>query len=240
MLDGHEEGRRTVRSGGIRVTRPRASHRGHHPGSRRPGSRRQRAAKKRGTTAVALLAPAASMARSSCAWRPKTIVSLFGVIVVLLSYYRCRHCGVSQKPWDKALGLTDNSLTPAAAQVVSQAGVLASFAEASQRTLRTMSGLSISESTVERTIEDTGRRVKERLDAGQTQGPRQSWAWQRDAQGRTCAYVSLDHTGVRQHGPAVPRFPRSQDFLGPRLRLGPHCLPGSACKVAHAPEVRPA
>jgi hypothetical protein len=84
-----------------------------------------------------------------------------------------------------------------------------------------MSGLSISESTVERTIEDTGRRVKERLDAGQTQGPRQSWAWQRDAQGRTCAYVSLDHTGVRQQGPAVPRFPRSQDFLGPKISSVP-------------------
>jgi hypothetical protein len=99
------------------------------------------------------------------------------------------------------LGLTPKALTPAAAQVVSQAGVLASFAEASERTLRTMCGLKVSESTVERTTEDTGRCVAQQLAEGQTTGPTRSWRWQRDAQGRTCAYVSLDHTGVRQQGP---------------------------------------
>lgn len=98
------------------------------------------------------------------------------------------------------LGLTEKALTPAAAQVVAQAGVLASFAEASERTLKTMCGLSVSESTVERTTEDAGHRVAEQLQRGHTQGPKQSWPWQRDAEGRTCAYVSLDHTGVRQQG----------------------------------------
>lgn len=118
-----------------------------------------------------------------------------------LSYYRCSRCGATQKPWDRTLGLTEKSLTPAAAQVTAQAGVLASFAEASERTLRTMCGLRISESTVERTTEEAGQRVAEKLRAGQTQGPRESWEWQRDAQGKTCAYISLDHTGVRQQGP---------------------------------------
>lgn len=132
-------------------------------------------------------------------------MSLLGPLVVLLSYYHCRQCKTSQKPWDQALGLTGQSLTPAAAQVVSQAGVLASFAEASERTLKTMCGLSISESTVERTTEEAGRRVAERLAAGHSQGPRQSWTWQRDALGKTCAYISLDHTGVRQQGPGGVR-----------------------------------
>lgn len=118
-----------------------------------------------------------------------------------MSYYRCRQCGVSQKPWDRLLGLTGQALTPAAAQVVAQAGVLASFAEASERTLQTMSGLKVSESTVERTTEDAGQRVRELRALGQTQGPPQRWSWQRDAQGQTCAYLSLDHTGVRQQGP---------------------------------------
>ena len=71
-------------------------------------------------------------------WRKKTIVSLFGPIVLLLAYYRCSRCGTSQKPWDHTLGLTHKALTPAAAQVTAQAGVLASFAEASEKTLRTM------------------------------------------------------------------------------------------------------
>lgn len=122
-----------------------------------------------------------------------------------LAYYRCSRCGTSQKPWDQTLGLTSKTLTPAAAQVTAQAGVLASFAEASEKTLRTMCGLRISESTVQRTTEDAGCRVKEQLDSGQAQGPQQSWDWQHDAQGRTCAYVSLDHTGVRQQGPGGHR-----------------------------------
>jgi hypothetical protein len=83
--------------------------------------------------------------------------------------------------------------------------VLASFAEASQRTLKTMCGLTISESTVERTTEDAGQRVARQLQQGHMQGPRQAWPWQRDAEGRTCAYVSIDHTGVRQQAPGGKR-----------------------------------
>lgn len=64
-----------------------------------------------------------------------------------------------------------------------------------------MCGLSISESTVERTTEDAGRRLADQLAEGHTQGPKSCWDWQRDAQGKTCAYISLDHTGVRQQGP---------------------------------------
>jgi hypothetical protein len=131
-------------------------------------------------------------------------VSLFGPIRLQRPYYHCV-CGTSQLPWDRTLGLTEQSLTPAAAQVTSQAGVLASFAEASERTLRTMCGLRISESTVERTTEDAGERVAAQLSQGDTEGPRESWHWQRDAHGRTCAYVSLDHTGVRQQGPGGRR-----------------------------------
>ena len=123
----------------------------------------------------------------------------------MLSYYRCERCGTSQKPWDRLLGLSERALTPAAAQVVAQAGVLASFAEASQRTLKTMSGLKVSESTVERTTEAAGQRVRQLRAAGQTQGPSRSWSWQRDAAGQSCAYVSLDHTGVRQQGPGGSR-----------------------------------
>jgi hypothetical protein len=130
---------------------------------------------------------------------------LFGPIRLERSYYHCVACGSGRLPWDRTLGLSEPSLTPAAAQVTAQAGVLASFAEASQRTLRTMCGLRISESTVERTTEAAGERVAARLAQGDTQGPRQSWNWQRDADGNTCAYVSLDHTGIRQQGPGGRR-----------------------------------
>lgn len=138
-------------------------------------------------------------------WRERTVISLFGPLQLLFPYYHCSTCGQSSNHWQQTLGLTEQSLTPAAAQVVSQAGLLASFAEASERTLKTMCGLHISESTVQRTTEQAGRDVIEQLQQEQTQGPQKPWEWQRDAQQRTCAYVSLDHTGVRQQGPGAKR-----------------------------------
>lgn len=132
-------------------------------------------------------------------------MSLFGPVRLQLSYYRCGKCGTTHKPWDRLLGLTPHALTPAAAQVVCQAGVLASFADAAERALPTMCGLILSESTVQRTCEDKGESVKQLFGEGKTQGPAQSWPWQRDAQGRTCAYVGLDHTGVPQQGPEGSR-----------------------------------
>lgn len=118
--------------------------------------------------------------------------------MIWLSYYWCKKCGKSQKPWDNELGLTSRNETPAAAQVAAQAGVLASFGEASSRMLKSMCGLKLSESTVQRITEEAGERVRAKREQGATQGPPQSWEWQRDAQGRSCAYVSLDHTGVPQ------------------------------------------
>jgi hypothetical protein len=131
-------------------------------------------------------------------WRPRSLTSL---LRVRLSYYHCCHCRRSSKPWDVALGLTGQTLTPAAAQIVCHAGVLTSFAQASEDTLRILSGLRVSESTVERTTEAAGERVATAQARGELLGPATSWEWQRDARGKTCAYVSLDATGVRQQGP---------------------------------------
>ena len=85
------------------------------------------------------------------------------------------------------------------------AGILGSFADGAERVLRKMSGLRLSESTVERTTEAAGERVAAQLEAGKSLGPTEEWAWQRDALGRRCAYVSLDATGVRQQGPGGAR-----------------------------------
>jgi hypothetical protein len=115
------------------------------------------------------------------------------------------HCGHGQQPWCEQLRLGKKWLTPAAEQVTSLAGILGSFADGAERVLRKMSGLRISESTVERTTEQAGRRVATQLAAGRSLGPRRPWAWQKDAMGRRCAYVSLDATGVRQQGPGGSR-----------------------------------
>ena len=89
-----------------------------------------------------------------------------------------------------------------ARQVISQTGVLSSFGHAADHTLRTMCGLKLSESTVRRTTEGVGQEVDQRLAEGETLGPKEEpWKWQRDASGKSCAYLSLDHTGIRQQGP---------------------------------------
>lgn len=132
--------------------------------------------------------------------RAKTFVSLFGEVRFARCYYHCDHCKSGLCPWDQTLGLNESRLTPAAAEVACLAGVQVSFEEASQRTLRIMAGLRLSESTVERVTEATGERVAQHLRAKQTFGAQQAWEWQRDVQGRTCAYVSLDATGIRQQG----------------------------------------
>lgn len=85
--------------------------------------------------------------------------------------------------------------------MVCLAGALDSFAEASTVVLRKMTGLVVSESTVERTSEAVGADIGQRLAGGETFGTKTPWAWHKDALGRTCAYISLDLTGVGQQGP---------------------------------------
>lgn len=116
-------------------------------------------------------------------------------------YYHCRGCGHGHVPWDQTLGLGVATLTPAASEVASIAGVQTSFAQSAEMTLQKLCGLRLSESTVERVTESAGERLGKLLDDKVTfDDGLAAWAWQRDARGRTCAYVSLDATGVRQQG----------------------------------------
>jgi hypothetical protein len=97
--------------------------------------------------------------------------------------------------------LSNDALTPAAREVVCLAGLLSSFAEGSTAALPKLTGLRLSESTVERTTEAVGRAVAARLAEGEVFGAARDWDWHKDAEGKTCAYVSLDATGVGQQGP---------------------------------------
>jgi hypothetical protein len=64
-----------------------------------------------------------------------------------------------------------------------------------------MSGIRLSESTVERTTEDVGGRLAGLLAEGTTVGPEVAWDWNTDAKGRAVAYVTIDATGTRQQAP---------------------------------------
>jgi hypothetical protein len=134
-------------------------------------------------------------------WRPKQVHSLIGELELRRAYYHCAGCRSSQVPWDLTLALGRRNLTPAAAEVTTLAGTLASFAQAAERTLSKMTGLRLSESTVRRTTEEAGERLSELRRSKARLGPDRLWAWQRDAHGRSCAYVSIDATGVPRQGP---------------------------------------
>ncbi|HWA25012.1 MAG TPA: ISKra4 family transposase, partial [Lacunisphaera sp.] len=134
-------------------------------------------------------------------WREKTVESVFGDIRLKHSYYHCACCGASQMPWDAALRLGNRRVTAGAEEVIALAGLLTSFGQAAETTLVKLTGIRVSESTVRRVTEDAGEELAKRLAAKETFGPEESWDWQRDAAGNTCAYASIDHVSVPQQGP---------------------------------------
>src|SRR5271163_351159 len=74
-----------------------------------------------------------------------------------------------------------------------------------------MASVRLSESSVQRTSEAAGKRLRQTLQNKKVLGGPTPWAWHKDARGKTCAYVSIDATGVRQQasggGKADGRMP---------------------------------
>lgn len=141
-------------------------------------------------------------------------MSLVGELRLRRAYYHCAHCHHSQVPWDLQLAMGRRDLTPAAAEIVALAGTLGPFGQAAERVLLKMSGLRLSESTVERTTEDAGARLSKLLRAKTRLGVKRVWPWQRDARGKTCAYVSIDATGVRRQGPHGAKAEGRMAYVG--------------------------
>jgi hypothetical protein len=134
-------------------------------------------------------------------YRPETVQGLVGTFPLERAYYHCRSCGHATSPRDETLGLSRQALTPGAREVVCIAGAVDSFGEAAGAVLKKLAGLRVSESTVERTSEAAGHGIGRRQEAGETFGASAPWPWHKDAEGKTCAYVSLDLTGLGMQGP---------------------------------------
>jgi hypothetical protein len=147
-------------------------------------------------------------------YRGRAVVGLLGPMRLSRHYYHCPHCGRGSCPQDGGLGLQAHDLTPAADEVVCLAGVQASFAEAAEKTLPRAAGLRVAESTVERATEAAGARAGAALAAGRTFGPKRDWAWHKDADGKTVAYVSIDATGVGQQGPGGHKAEGRMAYVG--------------------------
>jgi hypothetical protein len=138
-------------------------------------------------------------------YRSKGVLSLLGSMRPERAYYHCKHCHRGHCPGDEVIGLASGDLTAGAAEAVSLAGAVGSFAQAADEVLSRLAGLKVSEATVQRTTEAAGEEIGRRQAAGETFGPARDWAWHRDAEGQTCAYISLDATSVPQQGPAAAK-----------------------------------
>ena len=133
-------------------------------------------------------------------YRVKTASGLLGPIRLRRAYYHCKTCRSGFCPWDQVLDLDSSGTTPAAREVMSLAGAVEAFGQAASF-LRRMSGLRRSESSVQRTAEAVGADLGRRLARGETFGAASAWNWHKDADGKSCAYISIDATGTPQQGP---------------------------------------
>jgi len=134
-------------------------------------------------------------------YRPKKFISLLGEICFGRVYYHCKQCGHGHFPWDSALRLSTDRLTPAAAEVTALMGIKESFGQVAEHSLYKQTGLRLSESTVERVTEAAGERLDKLLDEGVVFGEPRSWEWNCDQTGQTCGYISVDATGIMMQGP---------------------------------------
>jgi hypothetical protein len=161
---------------------------------------------------------------------------VLGEITLQRAYYYCHRCGHGLFPWDKQVHLTPKRLTPGAERLCTMAGLLCdSFEEAAEKVLPELAGLHLAETTVERTTEAAGERLGQYFEQGGTLGASQPWSWHKDAEGKTCAYASVDATGVRQQacggGAAEGRMPYVGMIYNPVPEVpedSPHLPPASA------------
>jgi hypothetical protein len=151
-------------------------------------------------------------------------------------YYHCEGCGTGTVPWDHTLGLGATRQTPAAREVVALAGAADSFAKAADTLLPKLSGLRVSESTVERVTEAVGTQIGRALAGGEVFGEARAWDWHTDADGKTVAYVSSDATGVRIQGPGGATADGRMTNVG--MIYNP--IPEDRTRWAHPSRVRPA
>jgi hypothetical protein len=152
------------------------------------------------------------------------------------AYYHCPACHAGHFPVDAALGFSARRLTRGAEELATLAGTVGSFGDGAKKFLPKMSGLRLSESTVERTTEEAGQRLGKLLDDGHTLGKTADWHWNHDAKGQTVAYVSIDATGVGIQGEGATEAEGRMAWVG--KIYNPMAPPTEAVPKPHPPSAR--
>jgi hypothetical protein len=129
------------------------------------------------------------------------VVTVHGVIKVRRAYYYCGRCKQSFIPYDEALGLVDE-ISPGLMPLVCLAGTLLPFADASEDILKRFAGVRLSTSTLLRSTEAAGERLRAQHKEGRMVQPTQAepkWTAARKT-GQPAAYVGLDAFSVPMQG----------------------------------------
>ena len=90
--------------------------------------------------------------------RPKTFTTALGPLRLERAWYHCDGCHNGFSPRDRALGMEDTFLSPAALRMIGIAAARTSF-EGSSALLRELAGLALAPKSVERHAEALGREV---------------------------------------------------------------------------------
>jgi hypothetical protein len=135
-------------------------------------------------------------------YQQRRVLTAHGAVKVRRAYYYCGRCHQGYLPYDEALGLVDE-ISPGLRPLVCLAGTLVPFSDAAKDVLKRFSGVRLSASTVLRTTEGEGERLRAQLKEGRMVEPTQaepSWTKRRD-DGKPAAYVGLDAFSVPMQGP---------------------------------------
>ena len=95
--------------------------------------------------------------------RSRDIHTLFGWIKLERAYYHCRYCQTGLAPYDKSSGLGSEQLSPGLARMCCMLAVDESFAESSRK-LEQACGQRVSQTTIERVVQQVGSTVLQQHD----------------------------------------------------------------------------
>jgi hypothetical protein len=129
------------------------------------------------------------------------VVTVHGVVKIRRAYYYCRRCHLGFLPYDEAMGLVDE-ISPGLMPLVCLAGTLLPFADAAEDILKRFAGVRLSTSTVLRSTEAAGERLRAQQKEGRMVRPLQAepkWTAARQAD-QPAAYVGLDAFSVPMQG----------------------------------------
>jgi hypothetical protein len=129
------------------------------------------------------------------------VVTVHGLLRVRRAYYYCSRCKQSFLPYDDALGLVDE-ISPGLLPLVCLAGTLVPFADAAADILQRYAGVRLSTSTVLRSTQAAGERLRAQQKAGRMVQPLHAeplWTAARAAS-QPAAYVGLDAFSVPMQG----------------------------------------